>query len=43
MLVTTFHTKFLTKQNRDKFESMYAQKPQTAIAGTKHTITTTKK
>ena len=30
---------FLEK-NRNKFESMYDQKPETAIAGTKHTITT---
>ena len=28
------------KQNRDKFESMYENKPQMAVAGTKHTIIT---
>ena len=28
------------KQNKNKFESKYETKPQTAVAGTKHTITT---
>ena len=28
------------KQNKNRFESIYETKPQTAIAGTKHTITT---
>ena len=28
------------KQNRDKFESMYKNEPQMAVAGTKHTIIT---
>ena len=30
------------KQNKEKFESAYENKPQTAVAGTKHTITTDK-
>ena len=30
------------KQNRDKFESMYENKPQKAVVGTKHTIITDK-
>ena len=29
-----------TKQNKNKFESEYQSEPQTAVAGTKHTITT---
>ena len=28
------------RQNKNKFESIYETKPQTAVAGTKHTITT---
>ena len=28
------------KQNKNKFESEYQSEPQTAVAGTKHTITT---
>ena len=28
------------KHNRDKFERTYENKPQTAVAGTKHTIVT---
>ena len=28
------------KRNRDKFESVYEYKPQTEVAGTKHTIAT---
>ena len=36
-----FPYKFLEeKQNKNKFESEYQTKPQTAIVGTKHTITT---
>ena len=36
-----FPYKFLeTKQNKNKFESGYQSEPQTAIAGTKHTINT---
>ena len=37
-----FPYKFLEKknQNKNKFESKYETTPQTAIAGTKHTITT---
>ena len=30
------------KQNKEKFESAYENKPQTAVAGTKHTIVTNK-
>ena len=30
------------KQSKEKFESAYENKPQTAVAGTKHTITTDK-
>ena len=39
---TNLPYKFLEKkkQNKNKFESEYLTKPQTAVAGTKHTITT---
>ena len=38
---TSFRIKSLKKkQNQNKFEIEYQTKPQTAVAGTKHTITT---
>ena len=39
-----FQIKFLeNKQNKNNFESEYQSEPQTAVAGTKHTITTNTK